>query len=59
MRTINEEERKEETMATIEAKLDNDLHEFSYDGRKFFVRLNQFVSHILYTKQSSVHVELL
>ena len=44
MRTINEEEKKEETMRTIEHKLDADLHEFSYDGRKFFVRLNQFVS---------------
>ena len=42
MKTINADEKAEETTRTIEAKLDSDLHEFSYEGRKFFVRLNQF-----------------
>ena len=48
MKTINEDEKKEETMNTIEKepqpRSDSALHEFSYEGRKFFVRLNQFVS---------------
>lgn len=51
MATINNEEddeKREETMNTIEKapepRSDSALHEFSYEGRKFFVRLNQFVS---------------
>ena len=45
MQTINQDENKrEEVKQTIELQIDPDLHEFSYEGRKFFVRLNQFVS---------------
>lgn len=44
MKTINADENQEETTNTVEPKLDADLHEFSFEGRKFFVRLNQFVS---------------
>lgn len=44
MKTINADENQEETTNTVEPKLDSDLHEFSFEGRKFFVRLNQFVS---------------
>jgi len=43
MKTINNDgdsDSKEETKRTIEAKIDQDLHEFSFEGRTFFVRLN-------------------
>ena len=43
MKTINNEEDSPEKR-TYEHKDDSDLHEFSYDGRSFYVRLNQFVS---------------
>ena len=51
MRTINNgDEEAEEPRAAIEEekkrpepKPDKDLHEFFFDGRKFYVRLNQFV----------------
>ena len=50
MHTINAEDKQEESHRTIEAKIDADLHEFEFEERKFFVRLNQFVS------QTSTHL---
>ena len=49
--TINAEEKQEETTKTIEQKRDADLHQFSFDGQKFFVRLNQFVSIVVYLRK--------
>ena len=46
MKTINADEQDEESKRTVEQRNDSDLHEFSYEGRKFYVRLNQFVSEI-------------
>ena len=50
MRTINNGDEEAEQPRAIEEekkrpepKPDKDLHEFFFDGRKFYVRLNQFV----------------